>query len=97
MSADEIRRLVRIYSAKEKSLKYELDRFKDAETMPNLDNISNARKDAIMTVKALLAYASMVERCETEIAKLPYPPNGSDVYWFRKLNYILEGATDERK
>ena len=46
---------------------------------------------------ALLAYAAMVERCETEIAKLPYPPNGNDVCWFNKLNYILKGVANERK
>lgn len=64
MSADEIRRLVRIYSAKEKNLKDQFDRFKDAEMTPNLENISIARKDAIMTIKALLDYAAMVERRE---------------------------------
>ena len=46
---------------------------------------------------ALLAYAAMVARCEDTIARLPYPPNSDDVYWFKKLNYILKGATDERK
>ena len=46
---------------------------------------------------AILAYAAMVERCEAEIAKLPYPPNSEDVYWFNKLKYILKGVTNERK
>ena len=39
--------------------------------------------------------AEMVERCEAEIAKLPYPPNADDVYMFKRLNYILRG--DARK
>lgn len=70
MSADEIRRLVRIYSAKEKDLKDQLDRFRDAEMTPNLENISIARKDAIMTIKALLDYAETVERMEKLNARL---------------------------
>lgn len=44
---------------------------------------------------ALLAYAAMVERCEREIARLPYPPNGDDVHMFKTLNRILRG--DARK
>lgn len=35
--------------------------------------------------------AEMQERCEAEIAKLPYPPNADDVYMFKRLNYILRG------
>lgn len=67
MSADEIRKLVRIYSAKEKNLKHELEKFNEAEMTPNLENISIARNDAIMTIHALLDYAAMVERCEKEV------------------------------
>lgn len=40
---------------------------------------------------ALLAYAAMVERCDDLIARLPYQPNGDDVWWSEKLNYILRG------
>ena len=40
---------------------------------------------------ALLAYAAMVERCEREIARLPYPPNGEDVHMFKILKRILRG------
>lgn len=39
--------------------------------------------------------AKMRERCEREIAKLPYPPNGEDVYMFKILKRILCG--DARK
>ena len=42
--------------------------------------------------KAMLRQATeVVERCEAEIAKLPYPPNADDVYMFKRLNYILRG------
>ena len=39
--------------------------------------------------------ADMRERCEREIARLPYPPNGEDVYMFKILKRILCG--DARK
>lgn len=35
--------------------------------------------------------AEMRERCEREIARLPYPPNGEDVYMFKVLKRILRG------
>ena len=35
--------------------------------------------------------AEMRERCEREIARLPYPPNGEDVYMFKILKRILRG------
>lgn len=49
-----------------------------------------------LELSAMLRYAAdVVERCEAEIAKLPYPPNADDVYMFKRLNYILRG--DARK
>ena len=48
--------------------------------------------DAHVEMEATLhAYAAMVERCEKEIARLPYPPNGEDVYMFKILKRILRG------
>lgn len=86
MSADEIRRLVRIYSAKEKNLKCELEKFNDAEMTPNIENISIARNDAIMTIQALLDYAAMVERCEK--LKLNMIPHRHDI---ELVDYIIRG------
>lgn len=88
MSADEIRKLVRIYSAKEKNLKCELEKFNDAEMTPNIENISIARNDAIMTIQALLAYADMVERCERIKIELPFDAV------INTANYILKGANN---
>ena len=42
--------------------------------------------------------AEMRERCEREIARLPYPPNGDDdVYMFKMLNRILRGDAEKEK
>lgn len=58
--------------------------------------LSNAILATIHEVMPMLRYAAdVVERCEAEIAKLPYPPNADDVYMFKRLNYILRG--DARK
>ena len=41
--------------------------------------------------------AEMCERCEREIARLPYPPNGEDVYMFKILKRILRGDAGKGK
>ena len=41
--------------------------------------------------------AKMRERCEREIARLPYPPNGEDVYMFKILKRILCGNAGKEK
>lgn len=41
--------------------------------------------------------AEMRERCEREIAMLPYPPNGEDVYIFKMLNRIIRGDAGKEK
>ena len=47
--------------------------------------------DLLPIIQCLRHSAEVVERCEAEIAKLPYPPNADDVYMFKRLNYILRG------
>ena len=51
--------------------------------------------DLLPIIQCLRHSAEVVERCEAEIAKLPYPPNADDVYMFKRLNYILR--EDARK
>lgn len=53
------------------------------------------RQTAIHIEDMLRQAAEMQERCEAEIAKLPYPPNADDVYMFKRLNYILRGDAEE--
>ena len=49
--------------------------------------LANIHESAAMLRQA----AEMRERCEAEIARLPYPPNGEDVHMFKILKRILRG------
>lgn len=49
--------------------------------------LANIHESAAMLRQA----AEMRERCEREIARLHYPPNGEDVYMFKMLKRILRG------
>ncbi len=51
--------------------------------------------DLLPIIQCLRQSAEMVERCEDLKARLPYPPNGNDVRWFKMLNYILRGDAGE--
>lgn len=54
--------------------------------------MSNSMLANIHESTAMLRQAAeMRERCEREIARLPYPPNGEDVYMFKVLKRILCG------
>ena len=66
---------------------------RDGETNKVMSNsvLANIHESTAMLRQA----AEMRERCEREIARLPYPPNGEDVYMFKMLNRILRG--DARK
>ena len=55
--------------------------------------LANIHESAAMLRQA----AEMRERCEREIARLPYPPNGEDVYMFKMLNRILRGDAGKGK
>ena len=65
------------------------------EAILKIISFQGNRQTAIHIEDMLRQAAAMQERCEAEIAKLPYPPNADDVYMFKRLNYILRG--DARK
>ena len=61
------------------------------EAILKIKSFQGNRQTAIHIEDMLRQAAEMQERCEAEIAKLPYPPNADDVYMFKRLNYILRG------
>ena len=61
------------------------------EAILKIKSFQGNRQTAIHIEDMLRQAAAMQERCEAEIAKLPYPPNADDVYMFKRLNYILRG------
>ena len=84
----------KIYTAQE--LRDAADFFVRNAEMVRQKVLSNAILANIHDLIPMLRQAAeMQERCEAEIAKLPYPPSAYDVIDFERLNYILRG--DARK